>query len=272
MTTPAVEESVTQPSPFAKLHVRWMVLWVVIGPGGIVLVTWMNLALARLVFYAVITLWIAVQWRKFRDYSWNPLAIGSGNAVTRGALAGLCLASAVMSLDIIYLVLTHAVSPLRALQSAQGSPNQWTVAWLTIVFVAPLTEELLFRAIILNRWRFLFGPRTGFWFTAIVFGLGHGRSFFEVLPLAVLVGHLYLRSGELWAAIAAHAVNNAIATAWTAWGWPVAARFLESTTTVHAVAWCLVPLTIAATGLLVTLRSFAAAAPNNEILAAEAGD
>ena len=274
MTTPAVEDSATQPAntPFAKLHVQWMVLWVVIGPFGIVLVTRTSFATARTVFYAVITLWIALQWRKFRDHSFNPLALGSGTAVQRGALLGLCMAPAVGALHVIYLLLTHAIPPLRSFQSAQASASQWTIAWIIIVIVAPIVEELLFRGIILNRWRFLFGPRTGFWLTAVLFALFHGRSFFLVLPLAVLLGHLYLRSGDLWSAIAAHAVNNAIATAWTEWGWPVAVGYLGSTSMVRSVAWCLVPLGFGMTGLIATLRSLGAAASNNVILAAEAAD
>ncbi len=86
-------------------------------------------------------------------------------------------------------------------------------AFLLLVIAAPLTEELIFRGILLRG----FAPRYGLTRAAIaaaaLFALSH---IFPIrLPgmfaVGFLLGWLFLRTGSIWPGVLAHAFNNAIA-------------------------------------------------------------
>jgi len=170
----------------------------------------------------VIAVWIAIQWRKFRDHSWNPLAIGSKNAVKRGAAAGLFLATAVVSFGVIYLALTHAVPPLRAFQSAPSSASQWTTRWVLMVIVAPVTEELFARGFLYRGWSESFlGPVGAILLSSAVWTALHLQYdwyfFGEVFSIGLLLGYLRYRFHSIWLTIILHGLNNLAAVVQTIW-------------------------------------------------------
>ncbi len=84
-----------------------------------------------------------------------------------------------------------------------------------VLIAAPLCEEYFFRGVLL---RGLTKRYSGTWavvFSAILFAAFHldPVGFFARLELGLVFGWLTLRSGSLWAAVAAHAANNAVAMA-----------------------------------------------------------
>ena len=90
-----------------------------------------------------------------------------------------------------------------------GSAIQFVLLVLLAGLIAPFGEELLFRGVLftwLRRWGFVLAAIL----SALVFGLAHG--FNVVFPAAVVLGllcaFLYEKSGSIWPAVAAHAVNN----------------------------------------------------------------
>jgi membrane protease YdiL (CAAX protease family) len=242
---------------FAVLRVRWIVVWLVVGSLVLRLINARTpltpVALPPLIFYSVITGWLIAQRRTFRAYSWHPMAFSNGRAAAVGGVAGLCFAVAITAFGAIALTMNPAVIPRGVVPFPEHSPLRVVLASCVLVIVVPLTEELLFRGIILNRWRSLFGPRAGVWLTAIAFALLHG-AFFPSLVFAVLLGHLYLRSRELWAAIGAHALNNAIAIVWQQWGLPIALASFREMAPARSQMWCMVVLAVGLVGLLGTLQ------------------
>lgn len=113
------------------------------------------------------------------------------------------------------------VEPILALHQASVP-----LAWLLVVGVGPFAEELLFRHVLLRRFAVAARPLAGLLATSVVFALLHElgqgaeRSATEWLGLlgiyAVMgfgFGLVYLRTGRLWAAFAAHAACNATAMA-----------------------------------------------------------
>jgi membrane protease YdiL (CAAX protease family) len=96
-----------------------------------------------------------------------------------------------------------------AFAGGQSSIGSWVLA----VAVAPVMEELLFRGVmlrgLLRRWP---GPHAVL-LTALIFALFHANPWQFVAPLVLglFFGWLTLRSGSLWPAIFAHALNNATA-------------------------------------------------------------
>jgi membrane protease YdiL (CAAX protease family) len=92
--------------------------------------------------------------------------------------------------------------------------------------LAPFYEELLFRGFALRVWWSTHGPRTAILRSSLLFVLAHvlfvgGDSFREAvslavvggivrLPVAFVLGWLYVRTGSLWAPIGLHAAFNAV--------------------------------------------------------------
>ena len=92
-----------------------------------------------------------------------------------------------------------------------GSVGQFALLVLLGGLIAPFGEELLFRGTLyawLRRWGVVLATVV----SAGVFGLFHGVN--VVLPAAVVLGVLcallYEKSGSIWPAVAAHAVNNTL--------------------------------------------------------------
>lgn len=81
--------------------------------------------------------------------------------------------------------------------------------FLTTVVVAPITEEFLFRGIILNRWSEKWSTPTALVASSVFFGCLHvhpvGLSMF-----GLVMGLLYLQTKTLWIPIFCHAFNNFI--------------------------------------------------------------
>ncbi|HEU5071707.1 MAG TPA: type II CAAX endopeptidase family protein [Verrucomicrobiae bacterium] len=82
--------------------------------------------------------------------------------------------------------------------------------FFTIVIVAPVMEELLFRGLILRGLLGRFRPWTAVLMSAMLFGLMHVNPW-QMVPtffLGWVFGWFYLRTGSLWPCVAAHALNN----------------------------------------------------------------
>jgi membrane protease YdiL (CAAX protease family) len=82
--------------------------------------------------------------------------------------------------------------------------------FFTLVIVAPVTEELLFRGIILRGLLGRFGVGVALLVSSGLFALLHMNPW-QLLPafaLGWLFGWYYLRSGSLWPCVAGHALNN----------------------------------------------------------------
>ena len=89
------------------------------------------------------------------------------------------------------------------------------LGWLLFFIIQPLTEEIVMRSFLQNQLHRLFGPWVGLLLSAIVFGLLHlGNNAFtwiaglEIMAGGLLMGLLFLRTQNIWAAFAMHAVWN----------------------------------------------------------------
>jgi hypothetical protein len=82
---------------------------------------------------------------------------------------------------------------------------------LSAIIVAPITEEFLFRGILLHRWGTRWGLSAGVILTSILFGVLHS-NLVGLFVFGVVMSLLYLQSRCLWVPILAHGLNNAIAS------------------------------------------------------------
>jgi uncharacterized protein len=130
------------------------------------------------------------------------------------AVTSFSIGSALVVLSLVQAFFPDAIESLIAnndLDVKQGN-SLLSYIWnfIALVVVAPIAEELLFRGIILNRWRERWGTPRALIFSSLFFGFLHphpiGLSMF-----GLVVGLLYLRDKTLWTPIFCHAINNLFA-------------------------------------------------------------
>ncbi|RMH93855.1 CPBP family intramembrane metalloprotease [Lysobacter pythonis] len=98
--------------------------------------------------------------------------------------------------------------------------------WLLVVVVAPFAEELLFRRVLFGRLWAAGKPGVGMVASGLLFALMHELPGFSAAPwpgvlwllsfytaMGMAFAAIYRRTGTLWAAVIAHAVNNALGCA-----------------------------------------------------------
>lgn len=92
----------------------------------------------------------------------------------------------------------------------EGMTEGGVAAVFALVIVAPLTEELLFRAVILRSLASRYSKTSAVLLSATLFSLMHVNPYqlFTALLAGIVLGWLYLRSGSVWLCILAHALFN----------------------------------------------------------------
>ncbi|MBW4643355.1 MAG: CPBP family intramembrane metalloprotease [Goleter apudmare HA4340-LM2] len=138
-------------------------------------------------------------------------------------LAGLVMLIILCSLS-AYLVSFYLLSLAAPafvegiLREAAKSPSPKNTASLfynilsviALVVVAPITEEFLFRGIILQRWASKWGMPTALIASGVLFGVLHA-NFVGLSIFGIVMGVLYVKTRTLIVPIACHAFNNALA-------------------------------------------------------------
>ncbi|MBD2109468.1 type II CAAX endopeptidase family protein [Nodosilinea sp. FACHB-13] len=81
----------------------------------------------------------------------------------------------------------------------------------SVLVVAPITEEFIFRGVLLHRWGMKWGVRPAIVLTSVLFGVLHS-NLIGLFVFGVVMSLLYLSTRSLLVPMAAHAINNAIAS------------------------------------------------------------
>ena len=180
----------------------------------------MILALCATALAALLTWWL-----RARRIPALPGPMPLGRALALAGVAGLVLQAAstglLLALRDAGLALEPSnLAPLHALLREQPA-----VAWLMVVLVAPLGEELFFRHVLVRRFALAGRPVAGVVFSALVFGAMHeltpanGGTLAHLamtgiyVAIGLALGALYLRTGRFAAVALAHVVANALALA-----------------------------------------------------------
>jgi membrane protease YdiL (CAAX protease family) len=85
------------------------------------------------------------------------------------------------------------------------------ISLITLVVVAPVTEELLFRGTILRGFLGRYGARKAIVLSALIFCFIHLNpyQFFSAFVLGLALGWIFARTGSLWPCLVGHAFYNA---------------------------------------------------------------
>lgn len=92
-----------------------------------------------------------------------------------------------------------------------SDPLSVFVLFLSVVVMAPIVEELMFRGILynlLNKWIPLFPAAL---VSSAVFGLLHGTTFVQTAVIGLVLAFVYQVTGDLKMAMLGHAANNGLA-------------------------------------------------------------
>lgn len=93
-----------------------------------------------------------------------------------------------------------------------AAPNLYNGLMLfSVIVVAPITEEFIFRGVLLHRWGVKWGTRPAILLTSVLFGILHS-NLVGLFVFGVVMALLYLSTRSLVVPIVAHAMNNAIAS------------------------------------------------------------
>lgn len=91
-------------------------------------------------------------------------------------------------------------------------PAGMVSAFLLVVILAPVCEELLFRGWVYTALRWRYGFSVALWVTAVLFALAHWESThlyaLAILPMGLLLGYLRERTGSTRATILFHGLYN----------------------------------------------------------------
>ena len=120
-------------------------------------------------------------------------------------------------------------------------------AFIATVILAPVVEELFFRGMLLTRWSLKWGPTVGVLASSAIFGVLH-VGFLGAFAFGVAMCLLYIKTRTLIVPIAAHFLNNLVATAASA-----IALGADAGGRATGSQWSELGLVIAVAGAIVTL-------------------
>ena len=116
----------------------------------------------------------------------------------------------------VYFYAVSQLFPEQAVEIIGGSidlPTSQSPLWevvvsvVTVAIVVPITEEFLFRGILLHRWATKMGVLPGVFASSIFFGVLHPNPL-GLTVFGLVTSLIYLRTNSLWLVAAFHAINN----------------------------------------------------------------
>jgi CAAX protease family protein len=110
--------------------------------------------------------------------------------------------------EVVRAWLHRADTLLPEPQGAAGS----LLLGFTVIVLAPITEELIFRGLLLHRWCRKWGRTRGIVATTVLFAMLHASPL-GIMFLALGLTAIYLRTGSLRLSMVAHGLNNLLAFA-----------------------------------------------------------
>jgi membrane protease YdiL (CAAX protease family) len=124
-----------------------------------------------------------------------------------GIVFGLLLAETPILLWLMHL------APWLNTKDDYGMAESAVGSFLLVVVAAPVSEELVFRGVLLRGFAGRYGDRTGILLSATFFALMHlyAIKLLSTFLLGVLLAWLTLRLGSIWPGVMAHAMNNPLA-------------------------------------------------------------
>ncbi|MFK8794850.1 CPBP family intramembrane glutamic endopeptidase [Planococcus plakortidis] len=210
---------------FAEMKSRYLILFTILGVLATLIIFMLIGADAvtteiavQIAFYIVVPyFFFHYYWGKNPDWSPSEVATTKGIKPWLPAIVGMVFVSIAFSLAMFWLqlaILSPAFPWLAELLlepvDMQGGSGYEYFMLLTLVILAPIVEEFVFRGVFLTR----FAAKTSMWggilISSLLFGVLH-LDFIGAFLFGIIASLLYLRTGNLLLPILFHMLNNALA-------------------------------------------------------------
>lgn len=122
-------------------------------------------------------------------------------------------------LKVLFNYKDYEQNAVKFVKTSLNDPSSLVFALLSVLIVAPLVEEFLFRGVLQTYFKKRLGPHAAILLSALCFALfhfsfGHGLGnvslILSLLILGSFLGFLYQKQGSLWAPIGLHVAFNAV--------------------------------------------------------------
>ena len=173
-------------------------------------------AYALTVIASILCLWIYMLIGKLKKEP-LPQRIGNYHAPPIIYIMATSLAVGCRFLVVVYYSLSQKIELLqKSIEKAEaispdvGNESQILVALFSIIIIAPIFEEILFRGIVMGNLMKIMRPWAAITLQAIIFGAAHGVLFQSIFACAIgiILGIVYYCTQNIKVAVACHAVFN----------------------------------------------------------------
>ena len=210
---------------FAEMKSRYLILFTILGVIA-TLVIFMLIGAdpvtteiaVQIAFYVIVPyFFFHYYWGKNPDWSLSEVLTTKGIKPWLPSIIGIVLVSIAFSLTMFWLQLA-IISPafpwlvellLEPIETPGGVGYEYFTL-LTLVILAPIVEEFVFRGVFLTR----FAAKTSMWggilISSLMFGVLH-LDFVGAFLFGIIASLLYLRTGNLLLPILLHMLNNTLA-------------------------------------------------------------
>ncbi|MGE7859746.1 CPBP family intramembrane metalloprotease [Bacillus cereus] len=174
----------------------------------------LNIALI-ISIYAIPMFWIALKFKRynisFKTYLSKPSSF-SFRTIFASAIMTMLFGLGMLLLIVMVFSLLPTDTSLGDTNEIVKTQSMWFVLMkaITLSFIAPICEEILFRGFILSRFTYKFGIKKAVIFSSICFGVLHLNNVFGTTIFGIISCLMYLKTKSLFPSIIAHMVNNII--------------------------------------------------------------
>ena len=176
--------------------------------------------LSALIYVLSISIVMGVPWL-VRKYRTTKAELGIDKALTwtdvllapAGFIVYIILSYFLTSISLHILPFYNADQVQDTGFSGLGQGFEYVLAFATLVIIAPISEELLFRGYLLGKLRKHVSTWLAILITSLLFGAIHlaWNVGVDVFALSIVLCLLRIRTGRLWPSILLHMIKNAIA-------------------------------------------------------------
>ncbi|PGV51165.1 CPBP family intramembrane metalloprotease [Bacillus cereus] len=174
----------------------------------------LNIALI-ISIYAIPMFWIGFKFKRynisFKTYLSKPSSF-SFRKIFASAIMTMIFGLGMLLLIVMVFSLIPKSTSLEDTNEIVKTQSMWFVLMkaITLSFIAPICEEILFRGFILSRFTYKFGIKKAVIFSSICFGVLHLNNVFGTTIFGIISCLMYLKTKSLFPSIIAHMVNNII--------------------------------------------------------------
>ncbi|MFK4289145.1 membrane protease YdiL (CAAX protease family) [Bacillus sp. RC240] len=174
----------------------------------------LNIALI-ISIYAIPMFWIGFKFKRynisFKTYLSKPSSF-SFRTIFASAIMTMLFGLGMLLLIVMVFSLLPTDTSLEDTNEIVKTKSMWFVLMkaITLSFIAPICEEILFRGFILSRFTYKFGIKKAVIFSSVCFGILHLNNVFGTTLFGIISCLMYLKTKSLFPSIIAHMVNNII--------------------------------------------------------------